>query len=147
MVVIADASPLNYLVLIHQVGLLERLFAEAFVRDAVIEELSDSQAPSEVASWVANLPRWVRRVGDPQFRSDPILDTLGRGERSAISFAEGLWPAVLLVIDESKGRRAALQRQIPVVGILGILEAASVRGWIDLPPILADLQISESPQA
>jgi predicted nucleic acid-binding protein len=47
---------------------------------------------------------------------------------------------VLLVIDESKGRRAPLQRQIPVVGILGILEAASVRGWIELPPILADLQ-------
>jgi len=35
MVVIADASPLNYLVLIDQIELLPRLFREVFVPDAV----------------------------------------------------------------------------------------------------------------
>jgi predicted nucleic acid-binding protein len=47
---------------------------------------------------------------------------------------------VLLVIDEAKGRRAAIERQIPVVGILGILEVASAQSWVSLPVVLADLQ-------
>jgi predicted nucleic acid-binding protein len=62
------------------------------------------------------------------------------GERAAISFAETLRPDVLLVIDEAKGRRAATQRRIPVVGILGILEVASAQSWISLPTVLAELQ-------
>lgn len=119
MVVIADSSPLNYLVLIDQIDLLPRLFTEVFVPDAVIEELTSPATPLAVARWAASDPGWVRRVADQPLRSDPVLDTLGKGERAAISFAETLRPDVLLVIDEAMGRRAATQRQTPVVGILG----------------------------
>jgi predicted nucleic acid-binding protein len=140
MVVIANTSPLNYLVLIDQIDLLPRLFTEVVVPDAVLGELSRSEAPPPVARWVASPPGWVRRVADPPLRHDPVLDTLGMGERAAISFAETLRPDVLLVIDESRGRRAAVERQIPVVGILGILEVASVQGWVNLPYILASLR-------
>jgi predicted nucleic acid-binding protein len=140
MVVIADTSPLNYLVLINQIELLPRLFGEVFVPDAVLGELSRSEAPAPVARWVANLPGWIRHVANQPLHSDPLLDTLGMGERAAISFAETLRPDVLLVIDEAKGRRAAIQRRIPVVGILGILEVASAQGWISLPTVLAELQ-------
>ncbi len=148
MVVIAAASPLNYLVLIHQVRLLERLFAEVFVPEAVIEELSDSQAPAEVANWVANLPTWVRRVGNPQFRSDPILDTLGRGERAAISFAEGLRPDVLLVIDESKARGRPCNGKSLSLACLGFWRQRRCRGGLTCRRFwkTCNAQISESPQ-
>jgi len=62
------------------------------------------------------------------------------GERAAILFATRLRPDVLLVIDEAKGRRAATERQIPVIGILGILDIASEQNWIDLPVVLGELQ-------
>ena len=140
MVVIADASPLNYLVLIRQIELLPRLFTEVFVPDAVIEELSRPESPVEVRRWATNSPDWVRRVVNLPVESDPGLDRLGKGERAAIVFAKSLRPDVLLVIDEAKGRRAATERQIPVIGILGILDLASKQNWISLPVVLAELQ-------
>jgi predicted nucleic acid-binding protein len=88
MVVIADASPLNYLVLISQIELLQRLFTEVFVPDAVLEELARPQAPSAVANWVASRPDWVRLVENQPLASGGDLEKLGMGERAAISFAE-----------------------------------------------------------
>ena len=65
MVVIADTSPLNYLVLIDRIELLRRLFTEVFVPDAVLGELSHPLSPPAVARWVENRPGWVRRFADP----------------------------------------------------------------------------------
>ena len=48
-VVIADTSPLNYLVLIGEVGILSRLYGNVVVPPEVLAELADSGAPPEVA--------------------------------------------------------------------------------------------------
>ena len=140
MVVIADASPLNYLVLIDRIELLQRLFTQVFVPDQVLEELRRPEAPPPVSQWVANRPDWVQRVAIPLLPEDPILEQLGMGARAAIALAETALPDVLLVIDEVKGRRIARQRQIPIVGILGILELSAAQGWIDLPAVVAELR-------
>jgi predicted nucleic acid-binding protein len=139
MVVIADASPLNYLVLIDQIELLPQLFTEVFVPDAVLEELNSPETPPEVVQWVESSPAWVRRVRDRSLRSDPVLDTLGMGEKAAIIFAETARPDVLLVIDDAEGRRVARQRQIPVIGILGILETSAAQDLVSLPDALSHL--------
>src|SRR5437016_334241 len=138
MVVIADASPLNYLVLINQIELLHRLFTEVFVPDAVLEELNRPETPPEVVRWMESRPAWIRRVIDRSLRRDAVLDKLGMGERAAICFAETARPDVLLVIDDADGRRVARQRHIPVIGILGILETSAAQGWIRLPDALQD---------
>jgi predicted nucleic acid-binding protein len=39
MIVIADSTPLNYLILIHQVDLLPQLFDRVLIPPAVFEEL------------------------------------------------------------------------------------------------------------
>ena len=140
MVVIADTSPLNYLVLIRQIELLPRLFTEVFVPEAVIDELCHPETPAEVRRWAASIPAWVRRVVDAPSETDPTLDRLGRGERAAILFAKERRPDVLLIIDEARGRRAATEHQIPVIGILGILDLASQENWIRLPVVLSQLQ-------
>jgi predicted nucleic acid-binding protein len=44
-VVVADTSPLNYLILIGEVDLLARLYGEVLIPDLVAREMSDSQAP------------------------------------------------------------------------------------------------------
>jgi predicted nucleic acid-binding protein len=44
------------------------------------------------------------------------------------------------VIDDHDGREEAARRPIAMIGTIGVLEAAAIRGLIDLPPVLAQLQ-------
>jgi len=55
-VVVADTSPLNYLILIGEVDLLARLFGEVLIPDIVARELADSEAPSAVVKWASQFP-------------------------------------------------------------------------------------------
>jgi len=45
MIVIADTSPLNYLVLIGQADLLQRLYRRVVIPEAVLRELSHPETP------------------------------------------------------------------------------------------------------
>jgi predicted nucleic acid-binding protein len=67
------------------------------------------------------------------------LNTLDLGEQAAITLAQAL-PADLLVIDERLGRRIATERGIPVIGTLGILDAAASQGLVNLSEALDQLQ-------
>lgn len=69
-------------------------------------------------------------------RQFPKLDD---GELEAIPLAQELHASFLLM-DDSEGREEAKGRAIPVTGTIGILETAGIRGLIDLPPVLAQLQ-------
>jgi predicted nucleic acid-binding protein len=70
-VVIADTSPVNYLVLIGEVDLLVRLYGQVLIPDIVARELIDSEAPPEVARWASDFPRWVSVQGSPNLRICP----------------------------------------------------------------------------
>ena len=66
-VVVADASPLNYLVLIGEVDLLQRLYGEVMVPDVVASELRDPSAPPVVVQWASSLPSWIDVQPSPFF--------------------------------------------------------------------------------
>ena len=66
----------------------------------------------------------------------PHLDP---GERAAIVLAQSE-PGALLVIDETAGRIEASRRGIQHTGTLGVLRAAALKGYVDLPTALAKLQ-------
>ncbi len=55
MVVVADTSPINYLVLIEQIDLLIRLYTRILI--AVLEELNHPLAPNPVRDWARNPPK------------------------------------------------------------------------------------------
>ena len=59
MIVVADASPLNYLIQIESDGILQSLFGRVFIPTAVMEELRDARAPKQIKSWVADFPGWL----------------------------------------------------------------------------------------
>jgi predicted nucleic acid-binding protein len=135
-VVIADSSPLNYLTLIGSVDVLYRLYGTVVVPEQVIAELMDPAAPPEVRGWAKNLPNWVDvRVA---VVSDTGLLHLDPGERAAIALAQSE-PDVLLLIDEVAGRIEAARRGILTTGTLGVLRAAALREFVDLPTLLARL--------
>jgi len=50
MVVVADTSPINYLVLIEQIDLLTRLYTRILIPPAVLAELKHPLAPKPVAT-------------------------------------------------------------------------------------------------
>jgi len=138
MIVIADATPLNYLVLVEQADLLPRLFGRVLIPSAVFEELCEKGTPAPVRTWLANSPSWLQ-VQPLHAQPDPALDYLDAGEREAIALAEEL-KADQLLLDEVDARMEAARRNLPFIGTLGILRRAAQLELIDLPLILARLQ-------
>lgn len=131
MIAVADTSPISYLILISEIDLLPTLFKEVFVPPAVAAELSDARAPEAVSRWSANPPSWLRIADfDPEM---PVsgLQHLHRGEQEAILLAQHIAAGVLLV-DEKAARRAATSLGLSVMGLLGVLEAASREGRVDM---------------
>ncbi len=136
--VVADTSPLNYLVLIGEVDVLADLYAEVLVPEIVIAELTDSEAPATVALWASSLPAWIDVRPTPA--STERLENLDEGERAAILLAETQPSPVLLLIDDAEGLAEAERRNIAVTGTLGVLRAATLRDLVDLPAALARLR-------
>jgi predicted nucleic acid-binding protein len=137
-VVIADTSPLNYLILIGEVDLLAGLFRQVLIPEVVACELRDPGAPHVVAEWAWRLPSWIEIRPTPA--SSERFDRLDEGERAAILLAQAQCSPVLLLIDEADGRAEAERRQIPTTGTLGVLRAAAIRNMTDLPTTLARLR-------
>jgi predicted nucleic acid-binding protein len=135
-VVIADSSPLNYLTLIGFVEVLHRLYSRVVVPREVVAELIEPGAPQEVRRWASNLPDWIDVRA--AVVTDDDLQHLDPGERAAIALAQSEHDALLL-IDETAGRIEASRRGIRNTGTLGVLRAAAVRNYVDLPTALTRL--------
>ena len=56
MIVIAETTPLNYLILIDLTHILSELFGQVVIPQAVLNELQSPQAPDEVREWFAHRP-------------------------------------------------------------------------------------------
>lgn len=137
MIVVADTSPINYLLLIDQIDLLPRLFQAIIIPDVVRDEMVDPSAPSVLQQWINNPPPWL--VVQAVSGIDETLNTPDPGEQAAITLAQTL-PADLLIIDERLGRRVASDRGIPIIGTLGILDDAARQGLVELSDVIARLQ-------
>lgn len=135
-VVIADSSPLNYLTLIESIDVLHELYGMVVVPRQVIAELTDSAAPHAVRTWALNLPGWIE-IRDAVITDDDMTH-LDPGERAAIVLAQSELGALLLT-DETSGRIEASRRGIRYTGTLGVLRAAALKDFIDLPTAFARL--------
>jgi predicted nucleic acid-binding protein len=138
LLVIADTSPIRYLVLVGHIDLLHHLFAAVRIPIEVARELADPSAPPAVQTWIASPPAWlsVVNVGDT---NDPTLHNLDPGERAALALGIKL-KADLILIDERRGSSAAVSKGIEVTGTLGILDLAAERHLIDLPQVIERLK-------
>jgi predicted nucleic acid-binding protein len=135
-IVVADAGPLHYLILMGRVDLLPTLFGETVVPAAVRQELTHPRSPAAVREWMDSPPAWARFLTATDIDSSLAL---GRGEREAIALAIELH-ADLLLVDDKKARRLAQERGIRVTGTLGLLKIAHDRGLIELPDAIQRLR-------
>ena len=121
-VVVSNTTPLIALAWLKQLDLLPTLFTTVHIPEAVRNEIrAKPQAVGvgelEAADWLIVVP-----VTNP-LAVELLLDQLDLGESQAIVLAHEN-SADLLLMDERRGRRRALQSGLAVVGTLGILVEA-----------------------
>jgi len=136
--VVADTSPIFYLLSVGQIDLLPRLFGKIFVPDAVFKELCHPTAPALLREWTSDCPPWVEVISVDE-TDDALFRPLGAGERAAITLALSMH-ADLILMDERKGTNVALKKGFEVAGTLGVLRLAARSKIIDLADALSRLR-------
>jgi predicted nucleic acid-binding protein len=136
MVVVADTSPVNYLVLIGGIDLLGALYSRILIPPAVLSELKHPLAPRPVRQWAETPPQWLEVL---QPSTHLILPQLDAGESEAIALACEVQAEVLL-IDDQAGRQEALRRGLRVAGTLSILDEGDLAGLVVFDEAVAQLR-------
>ena len=139
MLVVSDASPINILIRIGYIDILQRLYGTVVVPPTVLREMSHPDTPTAVRQWIQTPPSWVS-VRKPAIEVPP--QTPGRGEQEAIALALEL-KADLLLVDDLKARSAAEKSGLSVTGTLGVLERAAECKLLDLKQAVDELRKSD----
>ncbi len=136
MIVVLNATPLISLSSIGQLSLLQTLFGEVFIPQAVYSEIKakKSFAHTEIESpWIQ-----VKAIQGQDYLG-LLLNDLDRGEAEAILLAKEI-RADALVIDERMGYQIAQSQGITVIGTLTILLMAKKAGIIQaIKPLLYEM--------
>jgi len=124
MIVVADTSPLIGLVKIGHVDVLPRLYGPVVIPPEVAAELTDAKRPAEVRAFINSSPAWLSIRAPGRLEA---IDDIDIGERAAISLALEIGADVLL-IDETRGRAAAMALHIRTVRMAAVLYDAANAG-------------------
>ena len=60
MIVIADTSPLHYLIFLDHTEVLQRLYGSVIIPEAVGRELQAEKTPEPVRQWITTPPKWLQ---------------------------------------------------------------------------------------
>ena len=69
MLVVADTTPLRYLILIAHADVLHTLYGRVLIPQAVYDELQHARTPPAVHTWLAQLPQWLEFI---RFTTHPM---------------------------------------------------------------------------
>ena len=140
-IAVADTSPIIALVSIQRLWLLDVLFDEVVIALQVARELTAKPDAPEIKA-LADLKKISYRM--PRARCYPQSLSWIPVSSMPITIASELSGAIVL-IDERRGRKAALHAGLAVTGTVGVLVEAKRRGLInELKPLLVDLQTTGS---
>jgi predicted nucleic acid-binding protein len=128
-VVISDSVALIGLSSIGALDLLRQLYGTVIIPTAVYQEIVIAGAgkPGSQAIATAN---WIQQRAVRRKRFADRLQKLvglGQGESEAIALAQEI-KADLILLDDAKARRYALQQQLSFTGLVGVLLAAKQLG-------------------
>ena len=120
MIVVSDTTPLISLLKINRTDLLEKLFGDVLIPQAVFDERFQLEADQiRQKKFIV-----VKPVNNPESVSILKRATgLDLGESEAIVLTDEL-KADLLLMDEAKGRNVSAQMGLRIMGTIGILMAA-----------------------
>ena len=131
---VSDSGPIIAFSRIGRLDILRRLFGQVIVPNAVHNELV-VRGRGRPGSDEVTRSTWIQRRATGSLDELEGLSRLHEGEREAIALAHEL--EVPLLIDERRGRQAALDMGVVVIGSLSILAGARREGIIkDVAPLV-----------
>ena len=125
MIVISDTTPIISLLKINQLELLNHMFGDVQIPDAVYEELISNNRFQAEAEQILSA-EYITKVVVEDKKSVALLRRatgLDAGESEAIILSDEI-KADLLLMDELKGRQIAKQMGLNIMGTIGILMTA-----------------------
>jgi predicted nucleic acid-binding protein len=125
---VVNASPLIVLARAGYLDLLPKLFSLIRVPRGVVHEVNAGPT-DEPLRRLLNGKDWLSIVDLEPLLSPLATARLGRGETEVLEFARTHEGTVAL-LDDKAARRAAAILNIPVIGSLGVLAAASRAGFL-----------------
>ena len=142
MIVVSDTTPLICLLKLDLLVVLQKMYREVALPEAVFDELAANTVFQEEAQAIRGCA-FLRKEAVRNRFAVRVLEAemlLDRGESEALVLAEDL-QADLLLVDERRARAIAKQRGIPISGTLGVLLEAKRRGYVPLlRPLLETLR-------
>lgn len=120
---VVDASPLVFLAKLDRLDLLRRSANELYAPPQVLEEIR-AQPDSSTGAIERAVEGWLRI--EPPRREGPRFET---GEAAVLALAAEL-DADRVVLDDLAARRWARMKGLQVIGTLGLLLSARLRGEI-----------------
>lgn len=128
-VIVSDTSCIGYLIQINLLNLLQIIYGEIIIPDAVNEEILQLKNRGHNLSEFKNA-NWIKRYRANNLSNvDDYKYVLDKGELEAISIAIEL-KADLLIIDERLGRVVATNMGFDITGLVGILVIAKNKNLI-----------------
>lgn len=140
MTVISDTTPIISLIKINRLDLLEKLFGEVLIPEAVYRELT-TNALFENEAIIVKASAFLKTSAVQNRKSLQLLQAasgLDDGESEAIILADELKSDVL-IMDERKGRKVAQKLGIKITGTVGVLLQAYSETMISSDEIKAYL--------
>ncbi len=139
-VVVSDTSVLCYLALLGRLDVLEKLFGEVLIPNAVLRECVHAGAPEGLRDALFHdIPSFIKVSAD-----DPVplleTETLDIGEATAITIAWQHRADSLLLLDEKRGRAIAGSLGLRLRGVLGIIVECHRRNILDFDSTIARLR-------
>ena len=125
MIVVSDTTPLISLLKIARIDLLEKLFGQVLIPQAVFDELTADERFTHEAAQIRR-KRFIKVKAVKNSESVSILKRatgLDQGESEAIILTDEQ-DADILLMDEAKGRAVSFQMGFRIMGTIGILIAA-----------------------
>ena len=142
MIVVSDTTPLISLMKVGRLDLINQLFGEVQIPNAVFEELvSNSRFPDE--SRQIRECQFIKKVDVIDVNSVKLLRRstgLDAGESEAIVLSDSM-EAALLLMDEVKGREVARQMGIQIMGTIGMLMIAYKESLLSKGEILRCIEV------
>ncbi|MDX1943077.1 MAG: DUF3368 domain-containing protein [Saprospiraceae bacterium] len=142
MIVVSDTTAISSLYRIGKLDLLQLLFHEIILPNAVFEELTALETFGYDIAVIKNAD-WIQvKHATNQALIFKLSEILDLGESEAIALAQEIG-ADLLLIDEKRGRLKANELGIATVGLIGIITRLKKAGHIEaIKPILDELRSS-----
>jgi uncharacterized protein len=149
--VISNTSPLFYLHRLRHLNLLQKLYQQIIVPEAVVDELN---AGRDLGEDVPNVEDYdwieVRPVRAPELVR--LITDLGAGEAQVLTLAIEE-PGSLVILDDRLAREVARMRNIRITGTAGVILKAKQEGHISaVAPLLnrlieLDFRLSDNVKA